>query len=62
MRYGVRWQDGGVTGGITGKYRLAAGYAKNPSNPVPGTVYQVDDKDEPMDGVPLCDDTEEAEE
>lgn len=44
-RYGVRWPDGSVTGGITDHYRLAAAYAKHRDNPAPGVVYQEGSQD-----------------
>jgi hypothetical protein len=44
-RYGVRWPDGSVTGGITESHRLAAAYARNHA----GTVYAE------RDGEPMLD-------
>ncbi len=44
-RYGVKWPDGLVTGGITDSYRLAASYAKDHD----GTVYEIPARTRPGD-------------
>lgn len=60
-RYGVRWPDGSITGGITDRAALARAYARQAG----GTAYQADENGNPLaiaGGIDIDNETETEQE